>query len=149
MITQATANAILAAAIATGKVFDPAATFLRLFTAGPTGLGVAGSEFTFASAAAYNAEAITTWGSVQHLEDGRPAVASPAITFTPGSGADAATFIGWCLGNDSVTTTVKEWNLFPEPQVLSGADKPLTLIVRLALPFGTANSYDATVVIDG
>lgn len=146
--TRRLVNGILAGAIETGNILDPATVFFGLFLAGPVPdpPGTV-ADFTLPNATAYPAVAITTWGAVQYLADGSSAVSSPPMTNVPANAAGAITPTGWYLATAVTGGNVLMWGLFPTPIPMADEHHPLTCIVRVALPL--AGSYEATVAING
>lgn len=148
MNLTATTDAILTAIIATAAEFDPAATFVGVFTA----ITDRGPETTIldlvvATGAMAVGQAVTAWSAVYHEPGGQSVCDGDRVTFGPADATEAQTILGWFLSTTNAGGTLKMYGYFAAPVNLPDNNAKLSVIPRLLIdPTGT---WDATVAYDG
>lgn len=146
---SATLLAILNAIIATGAPYDPAATFVGLFT----GINNRGpqtqlSDLTLAPGTFGAAIAITTWGTPYWLNSGQPVVDGATKIFAPASGADDCIVNGWYLADAATSGNLLAFAMLGTNVTLSYSPlKKLSLVVRLTPPLN--GGWDASTFWNG
>lgn len=146
--TAAALSAWLSSIIATGKMYDPAATFVGIATAlVDLGQATTQSNVTEATGHAATRVAITSWSAPYPLIDGRWAVDSGICVFTKTSSDSPETITNWFLNSASSAGTLKAWGDVAPNVPLAVGSAPLSIVVRLTIdPTGR---FDASIVWDG
>jgi len=148
MITNALRNGILSAMIETGNILDPAAVFVGVFSAiVDTGRNTLLADITRPDGTGFDLTAVTTWGAVHDLIDGRRATDAPAKVFAPTDDTEATTVLGWYTASAATAGNLLQFGYFDAPVALPDEFSQVTVIVRITVdPEGR---WDATVSIDG
>lgn len=133
-LTAAQRDAMLADLIATGKAFDPAASFVGVFVAiSDHGLATAIGDITPPPTSVAVRQAITAWGAVHEMLNGCAVVDGPAMSFSPASSTDACVVTGWFLASAITAGDLLGYGYFPAPISLPDEFSEAGIIVRLAL----------------
>jgi hypothetical protein len=141
MLNQGQASQILAAIIATGKVYDPAACFMGLFTAiVDNGNKTTLSNLTLGTGSLATAVALGTWGSPYFLTGGNPVVDAAEVLFRPADSSEGGVFVGFYLATAATAGTLIEFIYFAQPITLVDNTSQLTVVKRLSVD--TAGAWD-------
>lgn len=147
-MTAAVLEAILAAIVDTGAVFDPADTYVGVATAiDDQGQATAQSDVTYALGGAATRVLVTAWSDPYPLNDGRWAVDGPIAAFAL-TGADVNQIItNWTLSDAATAGVLKSWGVLNNPIELIADGAPLSIVVRITLdPDGR---WDASIIWNG
>jgi hypothetical protein len=130
-LTRAQVDAVLAALIATGGPFDPAALFAGVAqTLATSGLLTVIGDVTPPTGAAATRHPVT-WGTPYVLNDGSAVVDSAPVTFRP-AGAETGSVAGIFLA-DALTAGNLVASAGETPPVPIMASHPYTVVVRLVV----------------
>jgi hypothetical protein len=148
MLTTVKAAAMLAQLIAATRVFDPAATFLGVFTAvNDKGPKTALSDLVLPTGGLATAVALTTWSAAYDLNNGSVVVDAPPIRITPADAGHALTVMGWYLADLASGGALIEFEYLPAPVLLPDQLHTLVIVKRLVLaPTGV---WDASMSWNG
>lgn len=146
--TSRLVQGVLAAAVAAGKILDPAAVFVGLYVDGPDPSPPdAVTAFTLPDATDVPTVAVTTWSDPYLLDDGRWAIQSPLVSFRLPDATNAFTASGWYLSTALTGGNILGWEAFGVPIPLPDEFHEVSLVVRITRD--TSGGWAATVVIDG
>ncbi|HEV2461714.1 MAG TPA: hypothetical protein VGS80_25435 [Ktedonobacterales bacterium] len=145
-LTLAQLEACLAELIAAGKAFDPAATYMGLFTAiSDKGLNTALSDLTLAPGTLGPALAVGAWSAQYQLIGNQQVVDGPLLGWVPASSADECTVMGWYFASAASAGVLLGFGYLPAPVTLAYPDSALKIVPRLTLD--PAGMWSAEVVI--
>lgn len=146
--TRRLVNLELDALVATDGPLDPAATFIVPYIAKlSAGEPVTAADFTLPDATDCPAQALTSWGAVQVLGDGRSCRQAAAKTFRLPDADNAFSAAGWALMDAATAGNVLGYRALSTPVNLADETKPLTVVVRVAK--GLDQGAEASVEING
>lgn len=147
-LTQATLEQALNDLIATGKAFDPAATFLVPFTAiADSGLTTVLADVTLAPGTLATPVAVTAWGAQYGLIGGQQVVDGPPTVWAPASDADDCVVIGFAWVNSATPTVLLAYEYLETPVNLVYPNTSDTFVPRLTLD--PAGQWSASINWDG
>lgn len=147
-ITRAFQDSALADLVATGGTLDPVAVFLGLYIAPPVdGTPIIATDFTLPDPTDMPAQAVTTWGAVQYLVDGRSARQAAAKTFRLPDADNAFTAVGWYLADALTGGNVLQWGTLTESVQMNDANSAVTVLFRVTAD--PAGRWDALVSVNG
>lgn len=147
-LTLAQLEACLGNIIAATKAFDPATTFIGLFTGiNDAGLNTTMADLTLAPGTLATAVEVTTWSAQYALQNGCQVVDGPLVKFTPASAADACQVQGWYFASAATGGTLLGYGYLNSPVLLTYPNDALSIVPRLCLD--PAGQWSAEVVIDG
>jgi len=133
-LTLATLMAALGDIIATGKAFDPAATFIVPFTGiADSGLATLLADVTLAPGTLATPVAVTAWGDQYGLIGGQQVVDGPPTVWAPASSADDCVVIGFAWVDSATPTTLKGFEYLETPVNLAYPNTSDTFTPRLTL----------------
>lgn len=147
-LTAVVLRGILASITATGKQFDPAATFIGVGTAFvDNGQNEVIGDITIPSGAMATAQAIGTWGAPHMLSDGSWAVDGPVLTFAPASSAEQATLNVWFYTTLATAGVLKGYQPIAPPVPLADEFSSWNIVARLTVdPNG---KWDMSITFNG
>lgn len=147
-LTDATLKAYLTSVIATGKMFDPAATYVGVASALTDHQGATvQADVTEATGAMATRQAVTAWGTPYKLDDGRWVVDGPNCTFAPASSVQGQVLSHWFLNSAATAGTLKAFEAFASPVDLPDETKAVTICPRLTID--PAGNFSASIVFGG
>ena len=147
-LTESALSAILANISATGGAFDPADSYLGIFTAiVDSGLDTVMADVTPADATAYPTQVLTSFGTAYSMIDGRKVRDAPGKTFRAPDDTTPTVALGWYLSDASTAGVLKGFGFFDAPVNLPNEDAAVTVVFRLTVdPLGR---WSAEVVFNG
>jgi hypothetical protein len=130
----ATREAILAALIATGGPFDPAALYVSVATAATThGPNTVLSDLTEPTLADVPRVALTPWGTSYRMTDGRVVVDAPLAEFRPGGSTSSLSLVAWLLADAATAGNLIAWAVIPGGVSLPSSSYAWNIVVRLTV----------------
>ena len=147
-LTNAIMEAMLAKAIATAGPFDPVATFVCPITAVvDNGAATVQADVTRGIGDLAVGLAVTTWGPTHKLNDGRWAVDSPLLSWSPADSTEAQVVIGYELSTTNAGGTLKGFEVTGAPVPLVDEFSLYGVVVRVCID--PAGNFGVAVVVDG
>lgn len=146
--TGAILKAWLQRVIATGGPYDPAALFAGVYQSiTEHGEDTVLADLVEGTGDVATRVALTPWGSVYKLDDGRWAVDAIPATFVPNDSTEAQIVRGSFLATAGTAGTLKAWDDLPTPANLADENSHVTIVWRLTIdPDGR---FAANIVWDG
>lgn len=131
-----------------GRIYDPAAVFVGLFTAlTPRGVNTVIGDLTEPTGDPGDRQAVTAWGTAYLLNDGSVVRDGPLISWRPADDTEACTVLGWFWATADSAGSLLEYAFFDNPIPLPDETYAVNIVPRLVVdPSGT---WEASVVIDG
>lgn len=147
-LTQVQLDTVIGGMVAASGAFDPAATFVGVFTdITDNGLNTVIGDLTMPPASVAVRQAITSWGPTRSLGNDCAAVDGPAMHFAPSSSADATVVRGWYLASAISAGDLLAYGYFPAPVALPDEFSEAGILVRLTLD--PSGQWDANVYWNG
>jgi hypothetical protein len=120
---------------ATGGTYDPAATWLVIFSAiTNNGPDTVLADCTPATIASYPRQVLTSWGSVYHLVDGSAVRDAPAKVFVPPDDSHPTVIVGYGLVDSATVGNLLAFTVLDTPISLNLTTDHYTIVVRAVMP---------------
>lgn len=145
---HAALDAMLADIIASGGSWDPAATYVAVYTAiVDKGVDTLRTDLTMPDVAQYPRTVLTAWGTPYRLADGSAVVDGPEVVVAPPDDVHPVTILGYAFLDAATAGNLKGYTPLPDPVTLNLTTDHWTVIPRLRVPAN--GSYEVSVTFNG
>lgn len=124
-------DAIMASLIDTGGPWDPAGTWLFIFTGIiDAGIDTDFGDLTLPTGDPGDGHAVTTWSTAYDRGNGDRVVNGTLAEFRPADDTEGCVALGWAVGDASTSFNLLDWGYFDNPVTLVDENSALTLLAK-------------------